>query len=155
MNWIVRCLFVIISYILANVPVYAETCIASYYNIGEKSQPGNITASGIPLNDNYLTAAHKTLAFGTRVRVTNLKNGNSVKVLITDRGPYKKDRCIDVSLKTAKELGMIKAGIVPVSVEVIGEPEHKIEKIKIVKKKKFKKKKFKKKKRSKKSKLFF
>jgi 3D (Asp-Asp-Asp) domain-containing protein len=76
------------------------------------------TASGIPLNDSASTAAHRTLPFGTVVRVTNLINGQSETVEITDRGPYIKGRIIDVSHQAARKLGMMEAGIVPVEIEV-------------------------------------
>jgi rare lipoprotein A len=72
------------------------------------------TASGIPLNDNDMTAAHKSLPFGSKVRVINKKNGNAVTVTITDRGPYAKGRCIDLSRAGAGALGF--AGLAPVSV---------------------------------------
>ena len=65
------------------------------------------------------TAAHRTLPFGTRVKVTNLKNGKSVIVRINDRGPAKKDRIIDLSYQAAKKIDMIRDGIVKVRVEVI------------------------------------
>ena len=78
------------------------------------SQPGTKTASGVPLNDNALTAAHKSLPFGTKVKVTNKKNGNSVTVTITDRGPYVRGRCIDVTKAGARALGI--AGLATVSV---------------------------------------
>jgi rare lipoprotein A len=66
-----------------------------------------------------LTAAHRTLAMGTRVRVTNLDNGKSVVVRVTDRGPYAGKRVIDVSYAAARRLGMIEAGVVPVKLEVL------------------------------------
>jgi rare lipoprotein A len=99
---------------LLHVSLRAEDCIASVYAIGDASQPGTITASGIPLDDNALTAAHKSLPFGTKVQVTNKKNGNSVTVKITDRGPYVKNRCIDVTKAAARALGI--AGLAPVTV---------------------------------------
>jgi rare lipoprotein A (peptidoglycan hydrolase) len=68
----------------------AEECVASMYAVGDPSQPGTKTASGIPLNDNDMTAAHKSLPFGSTVKVTNKKNGHAVTVTITDRGPYVK-----------------------------------------------------------------
>ena len=77
--------------------------IASYY--GSKTQ---------------LTAAHKTLPFGTRVKVTNKRNGRSVIVRINDRGPFIRCRVIDVSRKAAKALGMISSGIAPVTLQVLG-----------------------------------
>ena len=101
---------------LLSYPAAAEDCTASVYTTGEASQPGTQTASGIPLNDNALTAAHKTLPFGSKVRVTNKRNGKSVVVTITDRGPFVKGRCIDVTRACAKALGI--SGLASVSVAV-------------------------------------
>jgi rare lipoprotein A len=69
---------------------------------------------------NALTAAHRTLPFNTRVRVTNLENGKSVVVRINDRGPFKGDRVIDLSLAAAKAIGMIQQGTAPVTIDVVG-----------------------------------
>src|SRR5262249_54212185 len=80
---------------LLDIPVRAEDCVASLYVVGDSSQPGTKTASGIPLNDNAMTAAHKALPFGSKVRVINKKNGHAVTVTITDRGLYVKGRCIE------------------------------------------------------------
>jgi rare lipoprotein A len=66
-----------------------------------------------------MTAAHKSLPFGTNVRVLNLQNGREVVVRINNRGPYIKGRIIDLSLAAAEKLGMTKAGVVPVKVEVL------------------------------------
>jgi len=99
---------------ISDIPVRAEDCVASVYAVGDSSQPGTKTASGIPLNDNDMTAAHKSLPFGSKVRVINKKNGNAVTVTITDRGPYAKGRCIDLSRAGAGALGF--AGLAPVSV---------------------------------------
>ena len=96
------------------IPVRAEDCIASVYFVGEPSQPGTETASGIPLDDNAMTAAHKSLPFGSKVKVTNKKNGNSVTVTITDRGPYVEGRCIDMTKAGALALGI--DGLAPVNV---------------------------------------
>lgn len=87
---------------------------ASYY-----WQPQAV-ASGGRFNPNAMTAAHKTLPFGTRVRVTNKHNGRSVTVRINDRGPYVKGRIIDLSKAAAYKIGMQGAGVVSVSVEVLG-----------------------------------
>jgi rare lipoprotein A len=97
----------------SDIPVRAENCVASVYAVGDSSQPGTKTASGIPLNDNDMTAAHKSLPLGSKVKVTNKKNGNAVTVTITDRGPYAKGRCIDLSRAGA---GLGFAGLAPVSV---------------------------------------
>lgn len=87
--------------------------LASYY-----WQPQRV-ASGGWFNPNALTAAHKTLPFGTRVRVTNLRNGRSVVVRINDRGPYVRGRVIDLSRRAAQVVGMTGAGVVPVSISRI------------------------------------
>jgi rare lipoprotein A len=80
---------------------------------------GRPTASGERFDKNALTAAHRTLPMGTRVRVTNKRNGKSVVLRINDRGPYGKGRVIDVSEAAARRLDMIDAGVVPVRIEVL------------------------------------
>lgn len=90
-----------------------ETGIASYY-----WQPQRV-ASGGWFNPDAMTAAHKTLPFGTRVRVTRLDNGNSVTVTINDRGPYVGGRVIDLSRRAAQSLGMTGQGLARVSVSVL------------------------------------
>jgi rare lipoprotein A len=67
-----------------------------------------------------MTAAHRSLPFGTRVRVTNKRNGRSVVVTINDRGPFVRGRVIDLSTGAATVIGMISAGVAPVSLEVLG-----------------------------------
>jgi rare lipoprotein A len=109
-----RRLIAALVFCLLNIPVHAEDCVASEYAVGNSSQPATKTASGIPLNDDVMTAAHKSLPFGSKVKVTNKKNGHAVTVTITDRGPYVKGRCIDLSKAGASALGF--AGLVPVSV---------------------------------------
>lgn len=89
---------------------------ASYYG---RAHHGNKTASGERFDQNALTAAHRTLPFGTMVRVTNLDNGQSVVVRINDRGPFARGRIIDVSRKAAEALDMIRSGVVPVRVEAL------------------------------------
>jgi len=81
-------------------------------------QPQRV-ASGGWFNPNALTAAHKTLRFGTRVRVTNLRNGRSVVVRINDRGPYIRGRIIDLSRRAAGIVGMRKSGVAPVRVDIL------------------------------------
>ena len=66
-----------------------------------------------------MTAAHRTLAFGTRVRVTNLNNQRQTVVRINDRGPFSKGRIIDLSRAAASQIGMIRSGVAPVRVEVL------------------------------------
>ncbi|NEP88111.1 MAG: septal ring lytic transglycosylase RlpA family protein [Okeania sp. SIO2C2] len=89
---------------------------ASWYGPGFH---GNLSASGERYNQYAMTAAHKTLPFGTKVRVTNLNNGSSVVVRINDRGPFIRGRVIDLSAAAARILGMIHSGVAPVKVEVI------------------------------------
>jgi rare lipoprotein A len=88
---------------------------ASYY---ADSLQGNPTASGEPYDKDALTAAHRSLPFGTRVKVTNLGNGKSVVVRINDRGPHVESRIIDVSGAAASKLGMISSGTAEVKLEV-------------------------------------
>ena len=76
------------------------------------------TASGERYDMNKLTAAHRELPFGTRVRVTNLDNGRQVEVRITDRGPFIRGRIIDLSREAARRIGMIQAGTARVRIEV-------------------------------------
>ena len=95
-------------------PVAGVQGMASYYGTRHH---GRKTASGERFNQHAMTAAHRTLPFGTRVRVTNLNNQKSVIVRINDRGPYAKGRIIDLSAEAARELNMIRAGVAPVRVE--------------------------------------
>ena len=80
---------------------------------------GGPTASGERFNKNAMTAAHRTLRMGTRVRVTRIKNGRVVIVRINDRGPYSKGRIIDLSEAAARKLDMIEDGIAKVKLEVL------------------------------------
>ncbi len=80
---------------------------------------GHKTASGEIFDKHSMTAAHRTLPFGTIVKVTNLKNGRSVTLRINNRGPYGKGRIIDVSEAAARRLKMVSAGVVPATVEVL------------------------------------
>lgn len=90
---------------------------ATYY---ADSLAGRPTASGEKYDPSALTAAHRTLPFGTRVRVTREHGGRSVVVRINDRGPFGKSRrIIDLSRRAAEELDMIRAGVVPVQVDVL------------------------------------
>lgn len=98
-------------------PVNADqTGIASYY--GGKFH-GRKTASGQTYNQNALTAAHKTLRFGTKVRVTNLRNKKSVIATINDRGPFVAGRVIDLSAKAARQIGLIQSGVARVKISII------------------------------------
>jgi rare lipoprotein A len=94
--------------------VNAQSGIASIYTTAE----GTKTASGRRLSNGALTAAHKSLKFGTKVRVTNKKNGRSVVVTITDRGPFVRGRVIDLTPAGARALGF--NGLAPVTLAVAG-----------------------------------
>jgi rare lipoprotein A len=91
----------------------AESGIASVYGTGD-GYAGKKTASGERMNPSALTAAHRTLPFGSQVRVVNQKNGRSVTVRITDRGPFVRGRVIDLSPAAARAIGV--AGLAPVTV---------------------------------------
>jgi rare lipoprotein A len=93
-----------------------EEGLASWY--GGKFQ-GRLTSSGEVFDTNLLTAAHKTLPFGTLVRVTNLANGRSAVVKINDRGPFVEGRIIDLSRAAAEQIDMVGTGTARVSVEVL------------------------------------
>lgn len=86
---------------------------ASYYAHGKQ------TANGERFNPNGMTAAHRKLPFGTKVRVKNLATGKSVVVRINDRGPFIRNRIIDLSLGAAKKLGIRRAGVAKVSIQVL------------------------------------
>jgi rare lipoprotein A (peptidoglycan hydrolase) len=89
---------------------------ASYYGPGFA---GRRTASGSVFRPEQLTAAHRSLPLGTKVRVTNLHNGRSVLVTITDRGPFTRGRHIDLSVAAARVIGMLGRGVANVRIEVV------------------------------------
>jgi peptidoglycan lytic transglycosylase len=91
----------------------ASEGLASFYN--ERQQ----TASGEEFDPGKLTAAHPTLPFGTKLRVTNLSTGRSVTVRVNDRGPYVPGRVVDVSYSAAKALGMVDSGVAKVKLDVV------------------------------------
>ena len=89
---------------------------ASWY--GSKYH-GRKTASGEVYNQHQLTAAHRELPFGTKVKVTNRKNNKSVIVRINDRGPFVSGRVIDLSFAAAKQIGIVQAGVADVELQVL------------------------------------
>ena len=95
---------------------YAESGQASFYAMKYHSRK---TASGERLNQYSFTAAHRTLPFGTKVKVTNLKSGKSVTVKINDRGPFVKGRVIDLTQSAFKKIGNIESGIINVNIVVV------------------------------------
>lgn len=124
MRVIVRILAVAVCAALSNVGTSiaharSETCTASWY--GADFHMKNPMANGELFNMYDPTlVAHKELPFGTRIKITNLKNGRSIIAEVTDRGPFKKGRCVDVSMAGAVKLGFKNAGTTRVTVEVLG-----------------------------------
>ncbi len=101
---------------LTNKPVGAAGVL---YGLASFYTEGSETASGEKLDGHGLTAAHRTLPFGTRVRVTNVANGRSVTVRINDRGPFVPGRVVDVSYLAAKTLRMTERGVTKVKLDVV------------------------------------
>jgi peptidoglycan lytic transglycosylase len=91
----------------------ASSGVASFYSSGSR------TASGEAFNPNELTAAHRTLPFGTKLRVTNVATGQSVTVRVNDRGPFVPGRVVDVSSSAAESLGMTGKGVAKVKLDVV------------------------------------
>lgn len=108
-----------ISFLAVSTTTYArvETCMASWYGPGFD---GRLMANGKPFrqnNPNHM--AHKSLPFGTKLLVTNLNNGKTLVTTVTDRGPYVKGRCVDVSRAGAVQLGFISRGHARVRVQTV------------------------------------
>lgn len=95
---------------------YEETGTASWYG---QAHHGRRTASGTPYDMNRLTAAHRTLPFGTRIKVTNTGNGRAIVLTVNDRGPFIVGRVLDVSYRAARELDFVQAGLARVHIEAI------------------------------------
>jgi len=106
------------SYVPKYEPEFVEQGLASWYGPGFH---GRSTASGEQYDQNEMTAAHRTLPLPSIVKITLLKTGKSVKARVNDRGPFSKKRVIDVSEKTAKELGLKRYGVAEVKVEYLQE----------------------------------
>ncbi len=105
----------------ATIKTFRQTGIASYY---AKKFNGRRTASGERYSGRKLTAAHRTLPFGTLVRVTDAKTGKWLVVRINDRGPFNRKRIIDLSYEAARQLGLTKgAGLLKVRIRVVEWPE--------------------------------
>lgn len=97
--------------------VHHETGFASYYSV--RTNHGTRTASGRALRDDDATGAHRRWAFGTHVRVTNLCNGRSEIITITDRGPHVRGRIVDVTIGVARRLGFVGSGVAKVKIEAL------------------------------------
>ena len=94
-----------------------QTGLAAYYS---HRLNGRRTASGERFNNGAMTTAHQTLPFGTKVKLTNVKNGRSVVLRVTDRGPTQPNRIVDVSRAAAQRLGILRTGLAEVKLEVVG-----------------------------------
>lgn len=118
-HWLIWMTSALLILLVAS-PAYSHTeqGIASYYH--DRFQ-GRTTASGDRFDQNALSAAHKTLPFGTIVRVTRIDTGSSVEVEINDRGPFKQGRIIDLSRKAAEELDLLERGLARVRIEVVAD----------------------------------
>ncbi|ATL46643.1 septal ring lytic transglycosylase RlpA family lipoprotein [Chitinophaga caeni] len=110
----ILCLFIYFTTVACSSSKVIEKGKASYY--ADKFE-GRKTASGATFKQRKLTAAHKTLPFGTVVKVKNLDNGKTVKVTINDRGPFVAGRIVDLSKKAAKKLGMVRSGVAKVQIK--------------------------------------
>ncbi len=104
---------IVATFALLAVPAQAAKGLASYY------KSGKLTANGERYNPLGLTAAHRKLPFGTKLKVTNLGNGKSVIVRINDRGPFIKNRILDLSLGAAKAIGLQHRGIGKIAFDII------------------------------------
>jgi rare lipoprotein A len=98
------CCAIGIAFAATTVPAAAQCGRASWYALHSR------TASGVRMNPAALTAAHRSLPFGTRLRVTNRRNGKVVTVTINDRGPYVRGRILDLSRAAARQLGFVHSG---------------------------------------------
>lgn len=107
---------IILASAIAIKTYYPAEGLASIYS---NSLSGKKTANGEIYNPGKLTAAHRSLPFGTKVKVTNLENKREVTVRINDRGPYKRGRIIDLSYVAARQLDMLKKGIVKVRIKAL------------------------------------
>ena len=125
MKEMIKKILTLVLFVLFAAGISAQTYEgkASYYGRGFH---GRRAADGSVYNMHQMTCAHKTLPFGTRLRVTNKSNGKSVVVTVTDRGPYVRGRIVDLSLAAATEIGMISSGVATVTVEVLKSRKEKL-----------------------------
>ena len=113
----------LLSTSLGVFPLCAQAVEAGYASWYTSDTKGALTANGDVFDPNSMSAAHKTMKFGTRVQVTNRLTGKSIEVRINDRGPFVDGRIIDLTPKAASELGMKEEGIAPVTLTVLYEPK--------------------------------
>lgn len=112
----------ILTAVAQPAPVF-ELGLASWY--GEECD-GDLTASGEVFDLQELTAAHPSLPFGTRIKVTNLRNSRSLVLRVNDRGPGILGRLLDVSEEAARRLGFHGSGVVPVRIEILSQPKTRV-----------------------------
>jgi len=125
--YVFRCKQRAIQLLLIGLASLASACATSRSAFTESGQgsyyadkfAGRPTASGVPYRPEDMTAAHRTLPFGTRLQVTNVRNGRSVEVVVNDRGPHVRGRIVDVSKRAARQLGLLEAGVIPVRLRVV------------------------------------
>lgn len=117
-KFFILCYFISLSLFFseANYAQHTETGLASFYS---DNLQGRKTANGQVYDKMKMTAAHRSLAFNTKIKVTNLENKKSVIVIINDRGPFVEGRILDLSRAAAKKLGFVDKGVVKVKLEVI------------------------------------
>jgi rare lipoprotein A len=107
------------STLASGAPGHVQKGMASFYH---DSLHGRKTASGQRYNRNGLSAAHKTLPLGTKIKVTDTRTGRSIVVKVNDRGPFVRGRIIDLSRAAANQLGIVKRGVARVEVKVLSKP---------------------------------
>jgi len=112
-RFLLSCLLIVAFSLALGAAAMAESGRASWY------QSGTRTASGERFHPNGISCAHRRHAFGTELRVTNLANGKSVVCRVNDRGPYIRGRIVDLSKGAARVIGMVRRGVVRVSIEVM------------------------------------
>jgi rare lipoprotein A len=118
MKFFASILFLNLFFSVGLIAQQEEVGIASYYSDKFHGKP---TASGELYNKNDMTGAHKTLPFGSIVKVTRMDNGKSVRVKITDRGPFISGRIVEISRAAAEKIGLVKAGVAEVRLDIVKE----------------------------------
>ncbi len=113
-------LFLLLPLFAISGEVYPQYGNASWYG---KSFQGKKTASGERFDQHSFTGAHRSLPFGTLVRVINLRNGKDVVITVNDRGPFIRGRIIDISRAAASSIGILSRGVTRVRVEIVSKPE--------------------------------
>ena len=117
-RFFILCCFITLSLFFseANYAQHTETGLASFYS---DNLQGRMTANGEVYDKMKLTAAHRSLAFKTKIKVTNLENKKSVVVIINDRGPFVEGRIVDLSRAAAEKLDFVDKGVVKVKIQVV------------------------------------